>query len=72
MVENLPANAEAAGDAGSIPGMGRSPGGGKCNPLQDRGAWWAIDHGVTKSDMTEHACVQSRLPKEAYLIICPI
>ena len=39
-----------AGDPGSIPGMGRSPGGGNSNPLQysclknsmDRGAWWAI------------------------------
>ena len=31
MVKNLPAN---AGDAGSIPGTGRSPGGGSGNPLQ--------------------------------------
>ena len=38
-----------AGDLGFIPGSGRSPGGGKSNPLQysclensmDRGAWWA-------------------------------
>ena len=22
----------------------------------DRGAWWAIVHGVTESDMTKHAC----------------
>ena len=43
-VKNLPAN---AGDVGSIPGLGRSPGGGHSNPLQysclensmDRGAW---------------------------------
>ena len=42
-------NAGVAGDAGSIPGLGRSPGGGHGNPLQysclespkDRGAWWA-------------------------------
>ena len=41
----------------SIPGSGRSPGGGNGNPLQysclenprDRGAWWAIVQGVTKS-----------------------
>ena len=48
-----------AGDLGSIPGLGRSPGEG--NPLQysclenpmDRGAWWATVHGVTKDlDMT--------------------
>ena len=59
VVKNLPAK---AGNAGSIPGSGRSLGEGKCNPLQysclgnsmDRGAWWAIVHGVTKeSDMTE-------------------
>ena len=50
-------NAEATGDSGSIPGLGRSPGGGNGNPLQysclknpmDRGAWWATIHGVTKS-----------------------
>ena len=46
-----------AGDLGSIPGSGRSPGEGNGYPLQysclenpmDRGAWWAIVHGVTKS-----------------------
>ena len=50
-------NAGAAGGVGSIPGSGRSPGGGNGNPLQyscqdnpmDRGAWWATVHGVTKS-----------------------
>ena len=48
-----PAN---AGDAGSIPGSGRSPGEGNGNPLQysrlgnpmDRGALWATVHGVAK------------------------
>ena len=29
-----PANAEGSGDAGSVPGLGRSPGGGNGNPLQ--------------------------------------
>ena len=46
-----------AGDPGSIPGLGGSPGEDHGNPLQysclknfmDRGAWWAIVHGVTKS-----------------------
>ena len=46
-----------AGDPGSIPGWGKSPGEKNDNHLQfsclenpmDRGAWWAIDHGVTKS-----------------------
>ena len=45
------------GDLGSIPGLGRSPGEGNDYPLQysclenfmDRGAWWAIVHGVSKS-----------------------
>ena len=46
-----------AGNLGSIPGSGRSPGEGNSNPLQysflenstDRGGWWATVHGVTKS-----------------------
>ena len=58
VVKNPPAN---AGDVDSIPGWGRSPGGGNGNPLQyyclenplDRGAWWATVHEVTESDMTE-------------------
>ena len=53
VVENLPAN---AGGVGLTPGLGRSPGEGKCNPLEysclensiDRGAWQAIVHGVAK------------------------
>ena len=54
VVKNLPAN---AGDAGSIPGSGRSPGEGNDNPLQysclensmDREAWQATVRGVTNS-----------------------
>ena len=46
-----------AGDLGSIPGLGRSPGEGNGNPLQysclenplDGGAWWATVHGVAKN-----------------------
>ena len=46
-----------AGDVGSIPGSGRSPGGGHGNPLQysclenlmARGGWQATVHRVTKS-----------------------
>ena len=57
MVKNPPAKAGDAGDLGSIPGSGRSPGEGNGNPLQysrlgnpvDRGAWQAIVHGVAKS-----------------------
>ena len=51
------ASAYNAGDPGSIPGSGRSPGEGNGNPLQysclenpvDGGAWWAIVRGVAKS-----------------------
>ena len=51
------ASAYNAGDGGSIPGLGRSPGEGNGNPLQysclenpiDRGAWQATAHGVAKS-----------------------
>ena len=46
-----------AGYQGSIPRLGRSPGEGNGNLLQysglensmDRGAWWAVVHGITKS-----------------------
>ena len=51
------ASAYNAGDLGSVPGLGRSPGEGNGNPLQssclenpmDGGAWWATVHGVAKS-----------------------
>ena len=57
MVKNLPANAGDTRDTGSVPGLGRSPGGGHGIPLQysclensmDRGALWAAVHGVAKS-----------------------
>ena len=52
LVSNPPAS---AGDVGSIPGLGRSPGECNRNPLQysclenwDRGAWWAEVHGGHK------------------------
>ena len=58
VVKNLPANVE---DTVSIPGLGRSPGGGHGNPLQyswlenpmDRGAWWTTVHGVAELATTE-------------------
>ena len=52
-----------AGDLGSIPRSGRSPGEGNDNPLQysylenlmDREAWWATQSmGLQESDMTYH------------------
>ena len=56
LVKNPPANAGDARDAGSSPGLGRSPGEGNDNPLQypylenpmDRGAWWSIVHGLQR------------------------
>ena len=59
MIKNPLAN---AGEVGSIPGSGRSPGEGNGNPLQysclenprDRGAWQATVHGVAEElDMTK-------------------
>ena len=59
VVKNLPANAR---DMGSVLRLGRSPGEGNGNPIQDsclgnpvdRGAWWATVHGVAKeSDTTQ-------------------
>ena len=55
--EESTCNAGETRDAGSVPGSGRSSGGGNGNPLQysclatprDRGAWQATVHGVTKS-----------------------
>ena len=57
VVKNPSAN---AGDAGSIPGLGRSPGEGNANPLQSsclgnpigRTVWWATLSGVAKESDT--------------------
>ena len=56
VVKNPPANAGNPGDAGSIPGSGRTPGTEKGNPRQysclenpmDRGAWKAAVYGAAK------------------------
>ena len=71
-----------AGDLGSIPGSGRSPGEGNGNALQysclenpmDGGAWWATVHGVAKSrtrlsDFTHslHSLSAIRVVSSAYL-----
>ena len=55
--KNLPANSGDKRDLGTVPGSGKTPGGGHGNPLQysclekplDRGAWWATVHRVAKS-----------------------
>ena len=77
VVKNLPANAEDIRDTGSIPGLGRSSGAGHCNPLQysclgnpiDRGAWWAMVHGIEKSQtqvnrLSRAACADGNDPVE--------
>ena len=61
VVKNLPANARDKTDAGSIPGSGRSPGGGHDNPLQylagefhgQRSLVTCSPRCCTESDMTE-------------------
>ena len=68
MVKSPPANVGDIRDLSSIPGLGKYPGEGHGNPLQDsclenpmnRGAWWATVHGVAKSwmQLSMHACTQ--------------
>ena len=61
MVKNPPASAGHRSDVGSVPGLGRSPGGRHGNPLlcsclenpMDRGAWQAIVPKVAKSQMKQ-------------------
>ena len=63
VVKNPPTNAGDARDVGSIPGSGRSPGGGYGSPLQysclensmDRGTWLTTVHEVAKSPGTTEA-----------------
>ena len=58
-----------AGDMGSIPGLGRSPGEGNGYPLQysclenimNRGAWQGTVHGAAKLEMTDFHLVTSEL-----------
>ena len=70
MVKNLLAHAGDARDAGSAPGLGKSPGGGHDNSLQysclenpmDRGTWQATVHWVAKSRtqlkrLSPHVCI---------------
>ena len=73
VIKNLPAN---AGDImlGSIPELGRSPGGGHGNPLwysclenpMDRGAWWAAVHAATKSRMQLNDGAQARIRQDTH------
>ena len=76
------ASAYNAGDQGSIPGSGRSPGEGNGNPLQyccleksmDGGTWWAIVPGATKSqtrliDFTFHFQENKRMQECCLLLV---
>ena len=74
----MPANARDIRDAGLIPGLGRSPGGGHGNPLQysylenpkDRGAWRAAVHRLTKSRTwlkRQHSHAHSRRYSRMYI-----
>ena len=68
VVKNPPGNAGDIRDAGSILGLGRSPGGGHSNPYQysylensmNRGAWRATVHGATKSQTRLSGPVHTR------------
>ena len=72
VVKNPPANAGDPRDAGSIPGSGRSSGGGNGNSLQysclgnslNRGALRATVHKVTESNTTEYTSMQIETHKE--------
>ena len=67
-----------AGDLGSIPGLGRSPGGGLGNPLQcfcwripmERGPWRATVHWVTKSSRSHNWAAKHNIPEYEYTIVC--
>ena len=66
VVKNLPAYGGDVRAVGSIPGLGRSPGGGHGNSLQysclenpmDRGAWWATVDRVIQS-RTQLRCLST-------------
>ena len=85
MVKNLPSNAGDRRDVGSIPGSGRSSGGGYGIPFQysclantmDRGTWQATDHGISKSwtqlkRLSKHACILFRTQGEQEGPIHPV
>ena len=73
MVKNPLPNAGDIRDVGSIPGLGRSPGGGNGNPLRysclenpmDKRAWPATVHGVTGLDTTEQLNTHTNRKKQA-------
>ena len=75
MIKESACNAGDTGDLGSIPGLGRSPGGGHGNPNQysclenplDRGAWRTTVHSMAESgviEATEHIQREAELGDE--------
>ena len=74
VIKNLPVN---AGDTGSTPGLGKSPGERNNSPLlysclenpMDRGAWWTTVHGVAKSrtQLSNWACAHTSIDLESIL-----
>ena len=76
VAKNLPVN---AGDVGSIPESGRSPGEGNGNPFQepclesptDRGDWWATVHGVKESDMAYQLNNSNNLGSTGFRFLFP-
>ena len=62
VVKNPPANTRDIRDKSSVPGSGRSPGGGHGNPLQysclenplDREAWWATQSQTGLKQLSTH------------------
>ena len=79
VIKKLPANAGDMGDVGSVPGLGRSPGGGHGNPLQysslknflDRRTWRGIVHGVTESwtQLSEHTKLTLNFPHQGGTLV---
>ena len=76
VIKIMPANVGDIRGVGSIPGLGRSPGEGNGKPLQysclenpkDRGAWWAMVHGVAKSHTwLSNSFTFTRLQSAGYL-----
>ena len=77
-LKNLPAISRAAGDSGSVPGSGRSPGEGNDNQLQysclessmDRGVWWLQSRGSQRAghDST-HTSLLTKLARVIYVYL---
>ena len=83
MIKKPPAKAGDTRDGRDvclIPGLGRSPGGGNGNPLKysylensmDRGAWWAIVHGVAKSQTQLSIHTHTHICVCVFLVFIPI